>query len=160
MRSQQRPLMRFWALPISLSLLVAVFGVSAQDSIRKVKQYPDGTWLVEIDGQPHWAVPPARAEILHRAETEVTADLKQCEADLRITQGDLAKAKQNEQDAKNNTQDERVRIANIKQDYDAQSKLFSQCMALSKNGSGINNGWLRLGLDVAPTVVTLVKPCH
>jgi hypothetical protein len=73
---------------------------------------------------------------------------------------ELKKAENDAVAYKSELQDERVKYGKLNQLYDEQSKLFTSCMALSKNGSGINNKWLRFGLDVAPTVVTLAKPCH
>lgn len=73
---------------------------------------------------------------------------------------ELKKAENDAAAYRSELQDERVKYEKLNQLYGEQSTLFASCMSLSKNGTGINNKWLRLGLDVAPTVTTLLKPCH
>lgn len=145
---------RFWLLVaalVSFPFLVTFTGASkarAQTQIA-AERMDEHTVLFTYEGKQYMGFDLEASKKLRQAEN----DAKEFKVQLDLCSGNLQRAKDNEQDLK-------VRSANVQRDYDAQSKLFDQCMALSKNGSGINNGWLRFGLDLAPTVVTLVKPCH
>lgn len=144
--------LKHWAIPISLSLLIVVIGARAQDgSIKKIRDFPDGTWLIEIDGVEAWAISDvARVKRLHDSEI----DWPQCEADLKKTQENL-------QEANNNVQQERVRVANLTRDYDAEAKLLNTCMALTGNGPKWSKHWLLdLTLKTAPTVTNFARRCR
>ena len=136
----------FLVLLIAISLNVLAFTVGAQQAHRAVviNQFPDETYLTEIDGVPHWAVNAARAKILHDAE-KAMPDYKQCEADLIESRVNLQKEK-------NNVQDERVQVGRIEKSYNEQSALLTECVKLhggGKLGGLLNNPWFRFGETVA-----------
>lgn len=144
----------FWAIAkpivkalVLLALLTVIifFAIvsqraSAQSQIFIVKQFPDATYLITINGQEHWAVNLAKTKELKQSET----DAKSYKAQL-----DLCGA---------NVQDERVKYGKLETLYNGQSVLFANCMQLSSNGPKWSKNWLLdLGLKVAPTVTSLVR---
>lgn len=142
--SQGRVAIKTLWVCLFVGLFLILFSVlttgRAQSSISLVKQFPDATYLITIDGQEHWAVNLAKTKELKQAET----DAKSYKAQL-----DLCGA---------NVQDERVKYGKLETLYGEQSTLFKSCMQLSGNGPKWSRNWLLdLGLKIAPTVTSVVR---
>ena len=122
-----------------------------------INTFPDGTYLIEIDHVPHWAVNAARAKILHDAE-KAMPDYKQCEVDLIESRANLQKEK-------NNVQDERVQVGRIEKSYNEQSTLLTECVKLhggGKLGGLLHNPWFQFGETIArdSLLTAQVIKCH
>lgn len=144
--------MQFASLKIIFLILIFVIcfgaGSTAQQSIT-AERINEHVVLFKLNGVEYMGF-----------DLEASKALKQAENDAKAFKAQLDLCHDNLQKAKDNTQDERVRVANIQRDYDAQSKLFDQCMALSGNGPKWSKYWLLdLGLKTAPIALNLARNC-
>lgn len=131
------------------AVVVVVTPAQSQPTVSFVKQLDDGSYLITVDGQQHWAVNVAK-----------TKELKATELKLRQGDIDLATCNANLQIAKDNVQDERVRLARMEAMHGDQVKLATECFSLLKKDGGrfksfMDKPVVQLLRDVVPSVAQM-----
>lgn len=142
-------------------LAIAVVAQTAIPSLGYVKQFDDGSYLITINGEQHWAVNLAKTKEIKKAELRLaeldTVEIPKLTDSLNRTQSDLAASKMN-------VQDERLRNKKIQDTLDQHLVIEGQCFDLLKHGGGrighiLDNGYFRIGEDIAKTAVQM-KRCR
>jgi hypothetical protein len=129
---------------------------SQTPAVTYVKQFDDGSYLITVNGEQHWAVNLAKAKEIKSNEIklrEAAFEIVKLNDSLARTQSELSKEKMN-------VQDERVRVGKMQTMYDGQEKLATECFALLKKGGGKFNSFLdkpvvKLLRDVVPSAVQI-----
>jgi hypothetical protein len=134
----------------ALTWLAVSSSAQSQPSLGYVKQLDDGSYLITVDGEQHWAVNLAKVKQIKKNEIELQ----------RLTTVEIPKLNDSLVKEKANVQDERLRVGQCETRYAGQVALSGECFALLKKGGGKFNSFLekpvvKLIRDVAPSAVQI-----
>lgn len=124
-----------------------------------VKQFDDGSYLITINGEQHWAVNLSKTKEIKKAALALaelqTVEIPKLTDSLNRTQSDLANEKMN-------VQDERLRNKKIQDTLDQHLVIEGQCFDLLKHGGGkfgrvLDNPLVRTGISTGMSAVQIAR---